>query len=62
VKGFQVLPRQWVVERTFGWLTRCRRPAREYGRKTIHGEAVVKFAMIRLMPPSWPARNSRTPQ
>jgi len=49
VKGFQVLPRRWVVERTFGWLTRCRRLARDYERKTAHAEAMVKFAMIRLM-------------
>lgn len=49
VKGFQVLPRRWVVERTFGWLTRCRRLARDYERKTAHSEAMVKFAMIRLM-------------
>jgi transposase len=49
VKGFQVLPRRWVVERTFGWLARCRRLARDYERKTAHAEAMVKFAMIRLM-------------
>jgi transposase len=49
VKGFQVLPRRWVVERTFGWLGRCRRLARDYERKTAHAEAMVKFAMIRLM-------------
>lgn len=49
VKGFQVLPRRWVVERTFGWLTRCRRLARDYERKTAHAEAMVKVAMIRLM-------------
>jgi transposase len=49
VKGFQVLPRRWVVERTFGWLTRCRRLARDYERKTAHAEAMIKFAMIRLM-------------
>jgi transposase len=49
VKGFQVLPRRWVVERTFGWLTRCRRLARDYERKTAHAEAMIQFAMIRLM-------------
>jgi transposase len=48
-KGFQVLPRRWVVERTFGWLTRCRRLARDYERKTAHAEAMIQFAMIRLM-------------
>ena len=49
VRGFQVLPRRWVVERTFGWLTRCRRLARDYERKTAHAEAMIDVAMIRLM-------------
>ncbi len=49
VKGFQVLPRRWVVERTFSWLGRCRRLARDYERKTEHAEAMIKVAMIRLM-------------
>jgi transposase len=49
VKGFQVLPRRWVVERTFGWLTRCRRLARDYERKITHAEAMIDVAMIRLM-------------
>ncbi len=49
VTGFQVLPRRWVVERTFGWLTRCRRLARDYERRTDHAEAMIQFAMIRLM-------------
>ena len=49
VPGFQVLPRRWVVERTFGWLTRCRRLARDYERKTTHAEAMIQIAMIRLM-------------
>ncbi len=49
VRGFQVLPRRWVVERTFGWLTRCRRLTRDYERKTAHAEAMIQFAMIRLM-------------
>lgn len=49
VRGFQVLPRRWVVERSFGWLTRSRRLARDYERKTEHAEAMIKVAMIRLM-------------
>lgn len=49
VKGFQVLPRRWVVERTFSWLTRCRRLARDYERTTAHAEAMIQVAMIRLM-------------
>ena len=31
-KGFVLLPRRWVVERTFGWIARCRRLARDYER------------------------------
>ncbi|MBM0238725.1 IS5 family transposase, partial [Micromonospora sp. ATA32] len=49
VKGFQVLPRRWVVERTFGWLVRNRRLARDYERLTENSEAMIKVAMIRLM-------------
>lgn len=49
VKGFQVLPRRWVVERTFGWLIRHRRLARDYERLTTNSEAMTKVAMIRLM-------------
>lgn len=49
VKGFQVLPRRWLVERTFGWLIRNRRLARDYERLTANSEAMIKIAMIRLM-------------
>jgi transposase len=49
VKGFQVLPRRWAVERTFGWLVRNRRLARDYERLTSNSETMIKIAMIRLM-------------
>jgi transposase len=49
VKGFQVLPRRWVVERTFGWLIRSRRLSRDYERRTDNSEAMIKIAMIKLM-------------
>lgn len=49
VKGFQVLPRRWVVERTFSWLGKCRRLACDYERLTAHAEDMVKIAMIGLM-------------
>lgn len=48
-KGFAVLPRRWVVERTFGWLMRCRRLARDYERLPASSEAFIKWAMIGLM-------------
>ena len=52
VKGFQVLPRRWVVERTFGWLIRNRRLSRDYERRTGNSEAMIKIAMAALMTPS----------
>jgi transposase len=48
-KGFQALPRRWVVERTFGWLVRHRRLARDYERLTGNSETMIKIAMIELM-------------
>jgi transposase len=48
-RGFQVLARRWVVERTFGWLVRNRRLARDYERLTTCSETMIKVAMIRLM-------------
>ena len=49
VRGFKVLPRRWVVERTFGWFGRYRRLSRDYERLAITGEAMVYLAMTRLM-------------
>jgi len=46
---FKVLPRRWVVERTFGWLSRYRRLNRDYERQAETGETMVYVAMIRLM-------------
>jgi len=46
---FKVLPRRWVVERTFGWLGRYRRLSRDYERQAATGETMVYLAMIRLM-------------
>jgi len=48
-KGFKILPRRWVVERTFGWLTNYRRLARNYECWTETSEAIVKMAMIHIM-------------
>ena len=47
-KGFQVLPKRWIVERTFGWLGRCRRLAKDFENLTRSKIAFVKLAMIRL--------------
>jgi putative transposase len=49
VKGFVVLPKRWIVERTFGWLNRSRRLSKDYERLTTTSEAWVYVAMTRLM-------------
>jgi putative transposase len=49
VKGFYVLPRRWVVERTFGWLGRHRRLSKDYEYLTETSESMIRIAMIKLM-------------
>jgi transposase len=49
LKTFEVLPRRWVVERTFSWLMRWRRLRSDYERQTSTSDAVMKWAMIGLM-------------
>lgn len=46
-KGFVVLPRRWVVERSFGWLGRYRRLCRDFEHTTVSSEAMVYLASIR---------------
>ena len=46
-KGFTVLPRRWVVERSFGWFGRYRRLARDFEHTTVSSEAMVYLASIR---------------
>jgi transposase len=48
-KGFQVLPRRWVVERTFSWIDQNRRMSKDYERLCASGEAFIYAAMTRLM-------------
>ena len=46
---FQVLPRRWVVERTFAWISKYRRTIRDYERLPGHHEAMIQWAMIAIM-------------
>lgn len=48
-RGFQVLPRRWVVERTFAWLNQSRRLSKDYERLCETSEALIYVAMTRLM-------------
>ena len=48
-RGLEVLPRRWVVERTFLWLSQNRRMSKDYERLCATGEAFVYVAMARLM-------------
>ena len=48
-RGFELLPRRWVVERTFSWLSQNRRMSKDYERLCATGEAFIYVAMIRLM-------------
>jgi len=73
--SFQVIRRRWVVERTFGWLMRYRRLARDYERRTEHHEAMVWWATVFIMtkrlaryetgqvpPPRWGGERTRLAQ
>ena len=48
-KGFEVLPKRWVVERTLAWLCRCRRLSKDFENLTAMAVAFIRLASIRLM-------------
>jgi putative transposase len=48
-QGFVVLPRRWVVERTFSWIDQNRRMSKDYERLAATSEAFIYVAMTRLM-------------
>jgi transposase len=48
-KGFVVLPKRWIVERTIGWLGRCRRLAKDWENLNHNALAFIRLASIRLM-------------
>ena len=48
-RGFKMLPKRWVVERTLAWLSRCRRLAKDFEDLTRNAVAFIRLASIRLM-------------
>jgi putative transposase len=48
-KGFEILPRRWVVERTFAWLNRCRRLAKDFEATIVSAVAWVYIAHVRML-------------
>jgi len=48
-KGFEVLPKRWIVERTIAWLNRCRRLAKDWENLNRKALAFLRLASIRLM-------------
>jgi putative transposase len=48
-KGFVVLPKRWIVERTFGWLGRYRRLSKDYESLVASSVAMIQIAMTNLM-------------
>ncbi|MEV7395153.1 transposase [Streptomyces sp. NPDC091215] len=59
-KGFVLLPKRWVVERSNSWTMRARRNARDYERLMSHAEAHIQWAFITLMTRRLTQRNRRT--
>lgn len=49
VKGFQVLPKRWIVERTFAWLLNFRRLSKDYEYRPVTSTGMIYAAMTRLM-------------
>jgi putative transposase len=48
-KGFEVIPKRWVVERTIAWINRCRRLAKDYENLNRTAIAFIRLASIKLM-------------
>ncbi|MDZ7899268.1 MAG: transposase [Arcicella sp.] len=49
IKGFVVIPKRWVVERTFAWLSFNRRLSKDYEKHTKNSESMIYIAMISIM-------------
>lgn len=60
-KGFEILPKRWIVERTIAWLNRCRRLSKDLENLARNALAFVRLASIRLMLRHLPIRLLPTP-
>lgn len=49
MKGFVVLPKRWIVERTFGWFSNYRRLSKDYETRTDSSESMIYITMINIM-------------
>ena len=49
LRGFKIVPRRWVVERTFGWFGCFKRLAKDYELLPEHSESIIYLAMMRIM-------------
>jgi putative transposase len=49
VKGFKVVPKRWIVERTFGWFGRYRRTSKDYEQRMENSESILLLSMSHLM-------------
>lgn len=54
MKGFVVIRRRWVVERTFAWIMKCRRLARDYEQLTDVAETLIRIAAAATLVRRWP--------
>jgi putative transposase len=48
IKGFVVIPKRWVVERTFAWIYQARRLSKDYEKTTRNSQSMIYLAMIRI--------------
>lgn len=60
-KGFLVLPRRWVIERTFAWLGRSRRLSKDYERQTASSESMIRLSSIHLLLKRLAPSNTQVP-
>jgi len=49
VKGFVILPKRWIVERTFAWINKFRHNSKDYERNTESSKAIIYIAMTRML-------------